>query len=344
MIVFLYGEDNFRSRLKLNELRDKYLREIDKLASGLKTIAGAKASFSDITSAISPASLLSKKRLIIVEDIFASKDQTIFEKLIDYLEKQVKNDNIIIFWESNLKIKKVRNVLAPFLIDAGGQDKPLNKKMAELFKFLAKQKYAYNFNALSHAELATWVKKEVANRGGKISVEAAATLVGLVGSDGWQISHEIDKLLSFKQAGKLTESLLEIDATDVKNLTRGNFSDNIFALTDALSAKNKPLAIKLLDEQIEAGLDGPYLLNMFVRQFRILLQLRQAMDSGLSPRQIATQMKLHPFVLQKGMEQARNFNLQTLKNIFSRLAEIDYLAKSGQRDYITGLNLLVAKI
>lgn len=344
MIVFLYGEDNFRSRLKLNELRDKYLREIDKLASGLKTIAGAKASFSDITSAISPASLLSKKRLIIIEDIFASKDQTIFEKLIDYLEKQAKNDNIIIFWESNLKIKKVRNVLAPFLIDSGSQDKPLNKKMVELFKFLAKQKYAYNFNALSHAELAAWVKKEVANRGGKISIQAAELLVGLVGNDGWQISHEIDKLLSFKQAGKLTESLLEIDVTDVKNLTRGNFSDNIFALTDALSAKNKPLAIKLLDEQIEAGLDGPYLLNMFVRQFRILLQLRQAMDSGLSPRQIATQMKLHPFVLQKGMEQARNFNLQTLKNIFSRLAEIDYLAKSGQRDYITGLNMLVAKM
>jgi len=106
MIVFLYGEDNFRSRLKLNELKDKYLKEVDKLGSGLKIIAGDKASFSEITAAIGSASFLSKKRLIIIEDIFASKDQFIFEKLNEYLAKQEKNDNIIIFWESNLKNEK----------------------------------------------------------------------------------------------------------------------------------------------------------------------------------------------------------------------------------------------
>ena len=344
MIVFLYGQDNFRSRQKLNELKEKYYKEVDKLGSGLKVIAGAKAAFSEIAAAVGPASLLSKKRLIVIEDIFGSKDQTLFEKIHEYLKKKETSDNIIIFWESNLKIKKVKNILAPFLIDAGGQDRPLGKKASDLFKFLAKEKYAYNFNLMSHAELVNWVRKEVASRGGKISASAAELLVGLVGSDGWQISHEIDKLLSFKQAGKLTESLLEIEAADVKSLTRGNFSDNIFALTDALSSKNKALAVKLLDEQIEAGLDGPYLLNMFVRQFRILLQLRQALDLGSNPRQIAAQMKLHPFVLQKGMEQARNFNLATLKNIFSQLARIDYLAKSGQRDYLTGLNMMIAKL
>lgn len=344
MIVFLYGEDNFRSRLKLNELKDKYFKEVDKLGSGLKAMAGAKATISEITAAINPASLLSKKRLIIIEDIFANKDSVLFEKLLGYLKEKEQNDNIVIFWESNLKMKKIKNVLLPFLIDSSGQDKPLNKKSSDLFKYLAKQKFAYNFNSLSHAELANWVKKEVSARGGKISLEAATILVGLVGNDGWQISNEINKLLSFKQAGRLTESLLEIEAADVKTITRGNFSDNIFALTDAISAKNKALAIKLLDEQIEAGLDGPYLLNMFVRQFRILLQLRQAIDSGLSPRQIATQMKLHPFVLQKGLEQARNFNLTNLKNIFSHLAKIDYSAKSGQCDYITGLNMLIARM
>ena len=81
MIIFLYGQDNFRSHLKLNELKDRYLREIDKLGSGLKVINGAKASFSEITAAISPSSLLSKKRLIIIEDIFINKEKMIFENL-----------------------------------------------------------------------------------------------------------------------------------------------------------------------------------------------------------------------------------------------------------------------
>jgi DNA polymerase III subunit delta len=341
MIIFLYGQDNFRSRLKLNELREKYLREVDKLGSGLKIIDGAKANFSEIAAAISPSSLLSKKRLIIIEDIFINKDKLIFEKLSGYFKNKNHEDNIVIFWESNIKIKKIKNAPAPMLLDSSGKEKPLLKKQAELFKFLSGQKYAYSFNLLSNTELANWVKKETVSRGGKISAKAAEALVGLVGSDGWQINNELDKLVSYKTAGKLTQGIADIEIEDVKNLVQGNFSENIFALTDALSIKNKALAIKLLDEQVEAGLSDGYLLNMFTRQFRILLSIKQALESGLSQRQIASQLKLHPFVAQKGVEQARHFTLPVLKNILSSLAKIDYEVKSGQGDYITGLNMLI---
>jgi DNA polymerase-3 subunit delta len=233
-------------------------------------------------------------------------------------------------------------VPAPMLLDSGGKEKPLLKKQAELFKFLSTQKYAYSFNLLNNTELADWVKKEISKRGGKISAKAAEMLVGLVGSDGWQINNELDKLLSYKNAGKLTPSGAAVEIEDVKNLVRGNFSENIFALTDALSVKNKALAVKLLDEQIEAGLSDGYLLNMFTRQFRILLQIKQALESGLSQRQIASQLKLHPFVVQKGVEQAHYFTLSVLKNVLSQLAKIDYEVKSGDGDYLTGLNMLIA--
>ena len=344
MIIFLYGQDNFRSRLKLNELKDKYLREVDKLGSGLKIISGAKAGFSEIAAAISPSSLLSKKRLIIIEDIFINKDKEIFGKLYEYLKNTKQDDNIIIFWESNIKTKKFKNIPSPMLLDSSGKEKPLLKKQAELFKFLSAQKYAYSFDLLSNTESANWVKRETARRGGKISVKAAEMLVGLVGNDGWQINNELDKLLSYKMAGKLTADGVDIGIEDVKNLVRGNFSENIFALTDALSVKNKALAIKLLDEQIEAGLSDGYLLNMFTRQFRILLSIKQALESGSNSRQIASQLKLHPFVAQKGIEQARHFALPALKNILNRLVKIDYEVKTGQSDYLTGLNMLIAKL
>ena len=342
MIIFLYGQDNFRSRLKLNELKDKYLREIDRLGSGLKIINGAKASFSEITAAVSPSSLLSKKRLIIIEDIFINKDKLIFENLNEYFKNKKQEDNIIIIWESNIKTKKFKNVPAPMLLDSSGKEKPLLKKQAELFKFLSAQKYAYSFNLLSNTELAAWVKKETTRRGGKISAKAAEMLVGLVGSDGWQINNELDKLLNYKAAGKLTAGGAEIEAEDVQKLVRGNFSENIFALTDALSVKNKALAVKLLDEQVGAGLRDGYLLNMFTRQFRILLQRKQALELGSSQRQLASQLKIHPFVAQKGVEQARHFTLPVLKNILSRLAKIDFEVKSGRSDYLTGLNMLIA--
>ena len=354
MLIFLYGEDNFRSRLKLNELKDKYRREVDKLGSGLKVLAGAKAAFSEIAAAASPSSLLSKKRLIVVEDVFLNKDQAILEKLLDYFKKRETSDNIIIFWESGLKLKKIKNVMAPMFIGGDGQDKPLNKKPAEFFKFLTKQKYTSGFNRLSNTESADWAKKQAAARGGKISAKAAELLVGLVGVDGWQISNELDKLISYKaanplrlvesEASKLTGAEADIEVEDVRNLVQGNFSENIFALTDALSVRNKALAAKLLSEQLEAGLDEGRLLNMFVWQFRALLQIKQATEAGLSQRQIASQLKLHPYVAQKGLAQARNFTLPILKNMLSRLAEIDYQVKSGRGDFLAGLNMLIATI
>lgn len=328
----------------MDELKNKYLREVDQHGSGLSVISGAKAAVADIAGAISPSSLLSKKRLIIIEDIFASKDAAIFEKLHEYLKNKQQDDNIVIFWESNLLIKKIKGKPAAMLLDSSGKDKPLNKKQAELFKFLAGQKYAFSFNQLSNTELANWVKKQAAARGGKISARAADMLVGLVGSDGWQISNELDKLLNYKTAGQLTDGAAAIEAEDVQKLVQGNFSENIFALTDALSVKNKILATRLLDEQLAAGLSDGYMLNMFTRQFRILLQIKQALESGSSPRQIASQLKLHPFVAQKGVEQARHFTLPILKSVLSRLHEIDFKVKTGQGDYLTGLNMLIAKL
>ena len=188
------------------------------------------------------------------------------------------------------------------------------------------------------------MKKETAGRGGKISAKAAELLVGLVGSDSWQINNEINKLISYKATSKLTDSVVEIGEEDIKNLVRGNFSDNIFSLTDAISAKNRNMAVKLLEELVDSGFDGHYLFSMFIRQFRILLRIRQAVDSGLSQRQIANLFKLHPFVLQKGLMQADNFTLANLKNILNQLIKIDYLVKSGQSDYLTSLSSLVVKI
>lgn len=344
MLIFLYGQDSFRSRLKLNELKDKYLREVDPTGSGLNIIDGSKASFGDIAQAVSPSSLLAKKRLVVVENIFSNKEAAIFDKLGQYFEKQAASDNIVIFWETSLKIKKVKNQPVAMLIDAAGREKPLAKKAAGWFKFLARQKYVFNFNLLNNAELADWTRKQVEARGGKISAAAASQLVGLVGQDGWQLNNEIDKLISYKSAGQLTAGQTSIEAADIKTLVQGVFSENIFALTDALSAKNKSLAIKLLAEQIEAGLEGAYLLNMFVRQFKILLQTKQALEAGSGQRQIASQLKLHPFVAQKAVEQAGHFTLPFLKNILSRLAKIDFQVKSGKIDYATGLNMLIVKI
>ncbi|MBI4812564.1 DNA polymerase III subunit delta [Candidatus Falkowbacteria bacterium] len=328
MLIFLYGEDTFRSRQKLKELKDKFLREVDPGGTSLTALDGETVALEKISEAIGPVSLFAKRRMIVIENIFLNKSQTIFKKLFEYLKGKEK-ENIIIF-RDRLSAKE-----------------KLPAYKSGLFKFLSKQKYSQEFKALSNTEIVAWVKKEMEKRGGKISQSAVILLSSFLGNNLWQIDREIDKLISYKASGKLSlgsDAGAIIGEEDVKNLAHGRFDENIFALTDALSARNKRAAVKIFEEQIEAGLTDGYLLSMIARQFRIMLRVKQALESGLSSRQIISLLKLHPFVAQKSIAQVRNFSIPVLKNILNKLTEIDYLAKTGKSDVKTMLSLLLAKL
>ena len=70
MIIFLYGEDTFRSRKKLKELKNRFLKEIDSSGYSLAVIDGEKTCLEEINSAVSALSLFTKKRMIVISDIF----------------------------------------------------------------------------------------------------------------------------------------------------------------------------------------------------------------------------------------------------------------------------------
>jgi DNA polymerase III subunit delta len=357
MIIFFYGEDDFRAKKKIRELKDKFLREVDKSGGSIEYLDGKIADLKEINEKAATASLLASKRMIIIEDIFSNKNKDLLPEVAKYFAAKEKNnwDNIIIFSDSSIKSKRKFGGEEIVKIDADGRDKPLGKKEKELFDFLARpfgklmtgQKFTQEFKKLNNSELSAWIKKEVEARGGAIAPRAIQVLIGLIGYDLWQIDREMDKLINFKSGGKpaLTSGGAPeiIDEKDVEELVKGNFDDNIFALTDALGARNKSLAIKLLEEQFALGANEIYLLTMMTRQIKIILQARQALDLGQSSRELISEFKINPFVAQKAMEQARNFSLEALKIIFSKLVEIDFKIKSGQGEPQALLGLLISK-
>jgi DNA polymerase-3 subunit delta len=350
MIIFFYGEDDFRAKKKIRELKDRFLREVDKSGGSIEYLNGETTDLREINERAATASLLASRRLIIIEDIFSNKNKDLLPEVAEYFRAKEKNnwDNIVIFSDSTLKNKKKMGHEEIVKIAADGRDKPLGKKEKSLFDFLSRQKFTQEFKKLNNSDLSAWIKKEVEARGGAIASRAVQILIGLVGYDLWQIDREIDKLLSFKNGAKpaLTPggAPLVIADSDVEELVKGNFDDNIFALTDAIGARNKALATKLLEEQFELGANEIYLLTMIIRQVKVILQARQALDLGQSSRKLVAEFKINPFVAQKAIEQARNFSLNALKIVFDKLIEVDYKIKSGQGDPAVLLNLLISRL
>ncbi len=322
MIVFLYGADAFRSRRLLQETIARFRQEIDPDSHSFSVIDGASASLTEINEKINTGSLFTRKRLVVIENIFKNKKAGIFSGLLEYLGKlNDSRDTTVVFWDENLETS----------------GKAMNAEAKKLFSFLGRLPFAQEFKLLDNRQLLQFVKQEAASHGKNIGAAAAGEIIAAAGQDLWQISREVRKLAFASQEKSIESSL-------VKEMVKGQFSEDIFALTDAISAKDKTLAARLLAEQYAAGASDEYLLTMLSRQFRILLQIKTALENGLDQNALSRELKLHPFVAKKGIWQAKNFSLEALKKILDRLIELDCLNKTGTRDIGAELALIIASL
>jgi DNA polymerase-3 subunit delta len=326
MIIFLYGADSYRSRQKLNELKEKFIKEIDPLAQSLLILDGRTLTLSEFNEKAGSGSLFAKKHLLVIEDIFENKNDKFLEDLIPSLKKKPAaaedgGDNIIIFLDNDLKDKNRR----------------LKKGAKKLLDFLSQEKYAQEFKPLPPSQAALFIKNLAEQLKRIIKPAAITELLTRTDNDLWRSSHELKKLAFL--IGEQSEINLEL----VKEHVTGSIDENIFALADAVSVKNKKLALKLLEEQYQAGLSEDYILAMLIRQFKILLQVKSEADKS-NPAGLATRLQLHPFVIKKSLAQSQLLSLDDLKNNLNRLLAIDFNNKSGQGEIKASLSLFIMKL
>ncbi|MEJ2748176.1 MAG: hypothetical protein P8183_09760, partial [Anaerolineae bacterium] len=100
----------------------------------------------------------------------------------------------------------------------------------------------------------------------------------------------------------------------------------------------------LLQQKLQEGADPFYLFIMIVRQIRLLIQAKELADEGQRPPAISKAMNVHSFVANKLYQQAQQFSLPQLEQIYRHLLEVDVGVKTGRNDMLTALNLLIAGI
>jgi len=319
MIFFLYGSDSFRRRQKLNELKERFMSAVDALGQSLIVLDGKEVNPQILQEKISSGSLFTKKRMIVLENIFANKNETVFTLLLNVCAKNAgADDNAIVFNETDIVASKLK-----------AEAKKLNT-------WLKKQPFVQEFKALSAPQVIAFARKEIQNQGGTIEADALNILCTRTGNDLWQLNNEIAKLTAAAGDKPITKDLVE-------GLVKNEIDDNIFALTDALGSKNIKMSLQLLEEQFAAGLSAEYILAMFLRQFKIMLEIKVIQNQGsVSESMIANKLKLHPFVAKKGVSQSNKFSLKELSDLWEQLLELDFRQKKGQADIKSELYALIA--
>ena len=204
----------------------------------------------------------------------------------------------------------------------------------------------------AEAQFENWIKNRIEKGGGKINRNALNNFVIILGKgfaqkdrrgkvsqsyNLWETSNEIEKLLNYCDGNEIKED-------DIGLLVKSKVDMNIFNLIDNISSKNKSKAVLSLNRQIQEGLNENYILTMFVYQFRNLIKIKSLLDQGFPNNEIISQTKMHPYVVQKSIQQCQRFEIETLKKIYQKLFDADLAIKSGKIKSRLALDLLVVSI
>lgn len=318
MIIFLYGQDGYRLNDNFRKIIESYKAKYQSGFNLFNFDFADNLDFSNFEDAIKSASFFSEIKLIAVKNPFSAKKE--LEKVIELMRAfdLPKNKEIVLLFGENKT------------------EAELNKLSKDLLAYLKKNSEPIrNFEQLKGAKLEAWLGGEVALAGSKIQPLAIKKLIDIMGGDSWALSNEINKLCNYRSGGT-------IGAGDVSLLASEKIDLNIFDLVDALGSKSKAKAFELLYKEISTGRDPYYILTMAIYQFRNLLIVKDLMAQPIPRGEMAKKAGLHPFVVQKALASASKFSMPELKNLYTRLLEIDISTKTGRgdlTDYLFGFVL-----
>ncbi len=317
MIIFLFGEDSYRLKERLDEFVSGFARKYDPAGLNLIRLDGNSAEGGKTAEALRSVGFLSSKRMVIIDGLFAVGRAAEFAEIFKDPDKTI-GDNILILREQASRDELEKNKEFEILSSAGTRFE--------------------EFVPLSGGGLASWVRNKVKKMGNAIDNDAAAALIARIGSDLWAMSAELEKLGSFVPGGLITKSIVD-------NLLRTSAEDNIFEFLDAIAARDGKSASLILERELKAN--GPqFLISMLMKQFRnfiLAFDLKET-NSVLTESYVSKELGIHPFIAKKTIKSLQKFQRGEINVFWDNILEIDKKIKSGFKKPEALFNLFVAKI
>ena len=172
-------------------------------------------------------------------------------------------------------------------------------------------------------QLGPYVRDEVRAAGKKIDGAAAELLAYLVGNNLQELVSQIEKLCIY--CGKKET----IGVADVKTIVSDTKVESVFEFTDALGARDLAKALRMLITLLQDGEAPLRVLGAVARHYRQLWQVRELMDRKVPSGDLAKAAGINPYFLKKVTDQARNYQVSELKQVFERMLDLDLAFKSG---------------
>ncbi len=306
------GTDEGRIALALRRLRARALREggPGALESFGPADAGAPPDASGLIAAIPALSLLGSRRYLVADGL-ERLDARALEALAAALA-DLPADVTVVLVERPAQGRrgrppaaraKARAALAEAVKAAGGEALELNLPPAR--------------------ELPRWLVREAKRLGFALEPEAARLLVERMGERTERLANELERLALWAGPGGA------VRRSDLEAMVADTSETAIWALADAIVARDPAAAVAAAERLTAQGEAIGGLIYQAARRLREAHAALRLAESGRSEREIAAELRAHPYAAKMLLRRLRGARLEELQEATRAVADLEWWTRGG---------------
>ena len=201
----------------------------------------------------------------------------------------------------------------------------LGKKLGARERLLSAVKNSgevHTFDQPAGKALVRWLVGHAKKMNLDLPEDVAEDLANRCSGDKMRLLQETEKLALYVGDGTTTHD-------DVAALCQPDVQSNIFAFVDALAAGERDRALESLEDLIGTGEPPLRLMFMIRRQFQLVARACALIERGTPQKEIASRLKVPPFVARKLEEQGRKLGEEDLERALSLIQDLESGLKGG---------------
>ncbi len=306
-VYLLYGEETFLKKSYKNKLKEAVLGDD---TMNYHYFEGKGLNLSEIMGLADTMPFFAEKRLILIEDSGLFKGSA--DELVQYLPN-IPDTTCMLFVENQVD------------------------KRSRMYKAVKKVGYAAEMTRQDSGQLARWAAGLLAKEGKKITGSTMELFLSKTGDDMENIRSELDKLISYTLGRDV------ITAQDVETICTTQVTNKIFDMVTAISSRRTRQAMELYEDLLILREPPMRILFLIARQFNQLLLVKDMSEKGIAKSEMASRLKLPPFVVGKMLPQARAFTREQMLSYVRLCVDTEEAVKQGRLQDRLAVELLVCR-
>ncbi len=307
-VYLIYGEEKYLIRTIKNRMIKGLVKADDTM--NYTKFVGKDSSVKEIIQTCDTLPFFADYRVVLLEDTGFFKTSN--DEMAEYI-KEIPDSSVVIFIEEEVD------------------------KRNKVYKQVKSTGYICECSRMNHSELSKWVLVRLNKENKKITKENMDYLLEKLGDDMDNISSELDKLLSYTMGRNI------IGKSDIDDVCVSEITGKIFDMVDAIGNKDQKKALDLYYDLIAVREAPMKILYMLTRQFNIMLQVKEMEMKGKSSGEMAKNIGMQSFIVNKTLKQCKNFKLHVIKNAVNYCLKMEEAVKTGNMNDKMAVELVIVK-